>query len=430
MIPMIQVIKDKVLLDIAGRRDRQKLYQGDPELTERVRTIIDDVARRGLPALLSHIQAFDSPVIKVQNLWVTPQEIDAAHAALAPESLMALRLAIKFISEYHAKQVPQGWQHDVLSGSLVGLRYQPLDRVGVYVPGGRAAYPSSVLMNVIPARMAGVPEVVVATPAGKDGKVHPLVLAAAKEVGVTRVLKAGGAQAVAALAFGFEGFAPVDKVVGPGNAYVTEAKRQVYGVVAIDKLAGPTDLTIVADHSARAPRVAAELIAQAEHDPDSEVFLITPYAPLVPAVLTEIMRQLKDLPRKEIVEKALGHSAFYEVASLAQAYDAVNALAPEHLVLMTERPKDAMFHIRHAGAIFLGHDSPVALGDYMIGPNHVLPTMGTARYAGPLGVADFLKTSSFTQMSKEDLKMLANDVALLARLEGLEGHARSLNIPG
>jgi histidinol dehydrogenase len=423
---MIPIIKQNPLNDVKKRRDRKRLYQGDPGISERVRAIVDDVAKKGLPALLSYIQSLDSPEVNVHTLWVSQAEIDSAHAGLSRDETGSLRLAIKFISDYHAQQVPQGWQRNVLASTVVGLRYQPLDRVGVYVPGGRAAYPSTVLMNVIPARLAGVPEIIMATPAAKDGSVHPLILAAAKEMGISRILKAGGAHGIAALAFGFESFEAVDKIVGPGNVWVTEAKRQVYGVVSIDKLAGPTDLTVIADPGAPPARVAADLLAQAEHDPDSEVFLIATSENLVMQVFKALDIQLADLPRSEIVRQAFAHSAVYIAGSLIDAYKLANELAPEHLALMVEKPKDAMFYIHHAGAIFLGYHSPVALGDYMIGPNHVLPTAGTARYAGPLTVADFIKASSVVHCTRDDVPALATDIERLARLAGLEGHARSV----
>lgn len=423
---MIEIISANILKNISERRSRRKRSARQTEVAQQVAAIIDHIAKEGLPALLSYIKQFDAPQITEKNLWVTEAEIDAAHAMLADEDISALRLAIKLISDYHAKQVPQGWEMKILSGSTVGMRYSPIERVGVYVPGGRALYPSTVLMNVIPARLAGVPDIIMTTPPGRDGNVFPLILATAKELGLTKILKAGGAHAVAGLALGWEGFQAVDKIVGPGNAYVTEAKRLVYGLVGIDKLAGPSDVTVLADESAVVSRIAWELLAQAEHDPDSEVFLVTTHKPLAEAVLERIRSELFTLPRKSIIEQAFKNSAIFMASSMTEAYAAVNALAPEHLQLMVTQPRNAVFYIHHAGAIFMGNDSPVALGDYMIGPNHVLPTSGTARYASPLSVFDFLKSSSLIQVSPGDRAALAPDVQRLAQLEGLEAHARSV----
>lgn len=424
---MISVISVNVKEEVLKKRSRQRLRLGNPEVAKKVSEIIAGVTARGLTALLSYIQEHDGFAINADQLWVTAAEIDRAHAQTRPEDLVALRMAIKLISAYHARQLPQGWESGVLGSSTVGWRYNPIDRVGIYVPGGRAIYPSSLLMNVIPARLAGVAELVVATPPAPDGSIHPFLLATLKELGIPTALKAGGAHAVAALAFGFHGFAPVDKIVGPGNAWVTEAKKQVFGVVAIDKLAGPSDVTVLADHSADPQRVAQELLAQAEHDPDSEVFLVTTEPALPPKVFAVLAAELETLPRADIIRQVFRQSAVFVVSNMNEAYETINALAPEHLQLQVASPRDAFFHIRHAGAIFLGHSSPVALGDYIIGPNHVLPTSGTARYASPLSVLDFVKGSSLINVSATDLKAIAPEVQRLARLEGLEAHARSVS---
>ena len=393
--------------------------------------ILESVQRRGDVALRAYTKKFDghSPV----SLEVTAQEWRQALQKVSQRDWQVLRLAAKRIASFHQRQkkiaAPRSWQFND-QGLVLGQRVTPLDRVGIYVPGGRATYPSTVLMNALPARVAGVSEIIMVTPC-LQGRIDPHTLAAAKIAGVDRVFKIGGAQAVAALAYGTKSVPRVDKIVGPGNIFVATAKSIVAarGLVGIDGFAGPTEVVIIADETARPDWIAADLISQAEHDPNASAILLSPVAPLITAVKKELAQQLKQLDRKEIATAALRKQGkFIQVANLREACERSNQIAPEHLELLVNRPKSLLPWIRHAGAIFLGHHSPVALGDYLAGPNHVLPTAGTARFASPLGVADFLKFSSIIAATSRGLSQLAAPIQTLAQLEGLTGHGKSVKL--
>ena len=388
-----------------------------------VREIIADVRSRGDQALRDYSRKFDRA--ELDALEVTPEQWDAAIAQVEPSFLEVLRKSAANIEAFHRRQIRSGFVISDQSGVVLGQKITPLARVGLYIPGGTASYPSSVLMNAIPAKLAGVPEVVMVTPA-TGGQLNPAILAAAKIAGVDRVFQVGGAQAVAALAYGTESVPQVDKIVGPGNAYVAEAKRQVFGQVAIDMIAGPSEILIVADGTCEPRFVAADLLSQAEHDKLASAVLVTDSRILAHAVAKEVERQLAELPREEIARASIEQNGKIIVTeSLEQAIDIANELAPEHLELSMDNPFDYLSRVKNAGSIFLGKYCPEALGDYFAGPNHTLPTMGTARFSSPLSVDDFIKKSSFTYYTPEALSAVAGDVAAFAEREGLRAHARS-----
>ncbi len=388
-----------------------------------VRDIIADVRSRGDAALLEYSRKFDRA--ELTALEVTPEEWDAAIAQVEPSFLEVLKRSAANIEAFHRRQIRSGFVISDRDGVVLGQKITPLARVGLYIPGGTASYPSSVLMNAIPAKLAGVPEVIMVTPA-TGGQLNPAILAAAKIAGVDRVFQVGGAQAVAALAYGTETVPQVDKIVGPGNAYVAEAKRQVFGQVAIDMIAGPSEILIVADGTCEPRFVAADLLSQAEHDKLASAVLVTDSRILAHAVAAEVERQLSELPREEIARASIEQNGKIIVAeSLEQAIDIANELAPEHLELSMDNPFDYLSRVQNAGSIFLGKYCPEALGDYFAGPNHTLPTMGTARFSSPLSVDDFIKKSSFTYYTPEALSAVAGDVAAFAEREGLRAHARS-----
>lgn len=400
-----------------------------PELTRAVepavREIIDRVRAEGDAALSDYTRRFDGLDLGRVPLEVSAAELDQALAELDADVAVHLRLAVARIRAYHERQLPQSWFTDEEDGILLGQKVTALERVGVYVPGGTAAYPSSVLMNVLPAKVAGVNEVIMASPAGRGD--NQVVLAAARLCGVSRVFRLGGAQAVAALAYGTESVPAVDKIVGPGNAYVATAKRLVYGRVGIDMVAGPSEIMVVADDSADPAWIAADLLSQAEHDPLAVTVLVTPAAALAAAVKEQLEEQLRDLSRREIAAQALvDQGALVVTRDLDEALNLANAFAAEHLELAVADPLGALSRIRHAGAIFLGRHTPEALGDYLAGPNHVLPTGGTARFSSPLGVHDFIKRSSVLSFTGAALARYAGPVRALAELEGLEAHGRAV----
>ena len=389
-----------------------------------VADIIADVRRRGDAALKDYALKFDR--VALDSLEVSPGEFDAAFDAVEPEFIDVLHTAAANIRQFHEKQVRNSFIITEREGVVMGQKVTPLDRVGLYVPGGTAAYPSTVLMDAIPAKLAGCGEIVITTPPGKDGSVNPAILAAAKVAGVDRVFKVGGAQAVAALAYGTQSVPCVDKIVGPGNAFVAEAKKQVFGRVAIDMIAGPSEILIVADGNSDAREVAADLLSQAEHDKMASAVLVTDSVSLAQAVQAEVDRQVRLLPRVEIASASIDVNGKIIVAeSIDQAIDISNAIAPEHLELCLDNPFDYLEKVRHAGSIFMGRSCPEALGDYLAGPNHILPTGGTARFYSPLSVDDFVKKSQYTYFTREALGKVADDIALFARKEGLEAHARS-----
>ena len=397
------------------------------DVTTTVREIIANVIKDGDRALLSYCERFDGA--KLQSLEVSPQELDAAMSAVEPEFIRILETAAGNIRKYHQNQVRSGFEIQGADGVVMGQKVIPVDRVGIYVPGGTAAYPSTVLMDSIPAKIAGCGQIVMVTPPGKDGSVNPAILAAAKIAGVDRIFKIGGAQAVAALAYGTQSVPKVDKIVGPGNAFVAEAKRQVFGQVAIDMIAGPSEILVVADSSANPAYVAADLLSQAEHDKLASAVLVTDSMALAQAVQAQIEQQLETLERRQIARESIDNNGKIIVAdTLDAAVEISNAIAPEHLELCVENPFDYLDKIRHAGSIFMGSYCPEALGDYLAGPNHTLPTSGTARFSSPLSVDDFVKRSQYTYYTPEALKKVAPDVAYFARTEGLTAHARSAMI--
>ncbi|WP_159888372.1 histidinol dehydrogenase [Paenibacillus puerhi] len=408
---------------------KREVEYGSPEQNERVRRIIEEVRQHGDDALRRFAQEFDR--VELQELRVTDSEIEEAYRKVDNEFLEAIREASVNIRRFHEKQLRASWMDMQPDGTILGQVMRPLRRVGLYVPGGKAAYPSSVLMNAIPAQVAGVPEIVMVTPpatAGVEG-IDPHILVAAAEAGVREIYRVGGAQAVAALAYGTESIAPADKVVGPGNIYVALAKRYVFGVVDIDSIAGPSEIVVLADESADASYIAADLLSQAEHDEMASAILVTPSEELAQAVKTEVERQLAVLPRREIAEQSIrDNGAILTVSSLEEGVEVVNRLAPEHLEILVQEPFAYIGKIENAGAIFLGPYSSEPVGDYFAGPNHVLPTNGTARFSSPLNVDHFMKKSSVIYYSKEALLRDGGKIMSLARHEGLEAHARAIEI--
>jgi histidinol dehydrogenase len=412
------------------RLERESDY-GTPEQNAAVAEVVAAVRKEGDAALLRYTEAFDKVKLTPDQLRVTAEEMEAAYSRVEPEFLKALRQAAANIRAFHEKQKRGSWMDVAPDGTMLGMVIRPLRRVGLYVPGGKAAYPSSVLMNAIPAKVAGVPEIAMVTPPATGGQegINPYILVAAAEAGVTEIYRVGGAQAVAALAYGTESIAAVDKICGPGNIYVALAKRAVFGAVDIDSIAGPSEIAVLADDSADPRYVAADMLSQAEHDEMASAVLITPSEKLARAVEAELRRQVALLPRREIAEKSLEqYGAILLVNDLEEGVRVVNRLAPEHLEVMTEDPMALLGGIENAGAIFLGPYSSEPVGDYYAGPNHILPTNGTARFSSPLNVDDFLKKSSLIRYSKEALMRDASGIAVLARHEGLEGHARAVEI--
>jgi histidinol dehydrogenase len=393
-----------------------------------VREIIDDVVARGDGALVEYTRRFDGLDLTPDTLRIDDAEIDAAEAQCAPEALEALRLAKERIEVYHREQRPAASISTDALGVTLGWRWTAIESVGLYVPGGRASYPSSVLMNAVPAKVAGVPRIAMAVPT-PGGEINPLVLAAARLAGVDEVFRVGGAQAVAALAYGTQTITPVAKIVGPGNAYVAAAKRRVFGQVGIDMIAGPSEVLILADGNANPDWVAADLLAQAEHDPAAQSILVTDSPALADAVQAAVERQLATLPKAEIARASWADfGAIILVPRLEEAVPLVDRLAPEHLEIETEHPEALAAMIRNAGSIFLGSHTPEAIGDYVGGPNHVLPTARSARFSSGLGVLDFMKRTSILKCSREALRALGPAAIALGRAEGLEGHARSVAI--
>ena len=391
-----------------------------------VTAIIADVRARGDEALFDYTARFDKA--ELTALEVSPAEIDEAFETVEPEFLDILREAADNIRCFHEKQVRNSFVIN-RSGVVMGQKVSPIERVGLYVPGGTAAYPSTVLMDSIPAKIAGCETIVMVTPPGKDGKVNPVILAAAKIAGVDRIFKIGGAQAVAALAYGTKSVPKVDKIVGPGNAYVAEAKKQVFGKVAIDMIAGPSEILVVADATADPRHVAADLLSQAEHDRMASAVLVTDNAEFAQAVSEELEIQIPQLPRADIARTSIDNNGKIIVADdLRKAIDISNEIAPEHLELCVDNPFDYLDDIKHAGSIFMGKHCPEALGDYFAGPNHTLPTSGTARFSSPLSVDDFVKKSQFTYFTKDALGKVAHKVAYFAEKEGLHAHAKSATI--
>ncbi len=392
-----------------------------------VREVLQAVKRQGDKAVLHYTAEFDHQILKAEELRVTGSEIDTAYQQISGELLSAIKLACQQIEAFHRQRVPKSWVHFGDDNIVLGKRYTPVDRAGLYVPGGLASYPSTVLMNAIPAKVAGVPRVVMMTPPGIGKGINPAVLVAAQEAGVQEIYRVGGAQAIAALAYGTGTIPQVNVIAGPGNIYVTLAKKLVYGMVGIDSLAGPSEVLIIADDTANPVYVAADLLAQAEHDPMAAAILLTTDAGLAKDVQLAVERQLVDHPRRTLTEKALAHYGLIVlVESLEVAAAFANEFAPEHLELEIEDPWALLPQIRHAGAIFLGHSTPEAVGDYLAGPSHTLPTSGAARYASALGVETFIKHSSIIQYSQTALEKAASTIDVLAKAEGLASHADSV----
>lgn len=395
-----------------------------------VSEIIENVKTSGDNALIEYCKKFDGADLKaIGGLEVSQEEIDEAFRTVEPRFLEVLEKAAVNIRNFHEKQVRNSFIISENDGVVIGQKVIPIEKVGLYVPGGTAAYPSTVLMDSIPAKIAGCKEICITTPPGADGKVNPVILAAAKIAGVDRIFKTGGAQAVAALAYGTETVPKVDKIVGPGNAFVAEAKKQVFGRVAIDMIAGPSEILVVADGGSNPKYIAADLLSQAEHDKMASAVLVTDSMELAKAVSEELERQIPLLPRNEIARISIDDNGKIIVADdLMKAIDIANEIAPEHLELCVEQPFDYLDKIKHAGSIFMGRYCPEALGDYFAGPNHTLPTSGTARFSSPLSVDDFVKKSQYTYYTKDALEKVAYDVAYFAEKEGLSAHARSATI--
>lgn len=398
--------------------------QSKPGVEDIVKNIIDDVKKNGDEALKKYAKKFDNA--DICDVEVSRQEIESAMGEVEPEFIEILENAAENIREFHMHQVRNSFVINKNDGIVLGQKILPLSRVGLYIPGGTASYPSSVLMNCIPAKIAGVDEIVMTTPTGSDGKISPNILAAAKIAGVDRVYKTGGAQAIAALCFGTETIKPVDKIVGPGNVFVAEAKRQVYGFVDIDMIAGPSEILIIADGDNNPSHLAADMLSQAEHDKLATAVLVTDSSELAGAVASELEKQIPLLPRSEIARESIDSNGKIIVTDDLKASIAVsNKIAPEHLEVCVNNPFDYLSDIRNAGSIFLGKNCPEALGDYFAGPNHTLPTSGTARFSSPLSVDDFVKKSAFTYYTKDALAKVNKQIAYFAEKEGLSAHARS-----
>lgn len=411
----------------------EDLLKRDPnhytQYADAVQEIVDTVKADGDKALFAYTKKFDHAVVKAENIRVSEEELQEAIDQVDPELVEVMKRALVNIRSYHEKQKRYSWFDTKADGSILGQKITPLASVGVYVPGGKAAYPSSVLMNIVPAQVAGVPKIVMVTPCNAQGKVNPVTLVAAHLAGATQVYKAGGAQAVAALAFGTESIPRVDKIVGPGNIYVALAKKAVYGHVSIDSIAGPSEILVIADETANPRYVAADLLSQAEHDELASAILVTTSQKLAEEVADEIDKFLQELSRKEILEKSLENYGYILVVdSLQEAVDTANDIASEHLEIVTANPFEVMTKIRNAGAIFLGQYSSEPLGDYFAGPNHVLPTNGTAKFFSPLNVDDYVKKSSIIYYSKEALEPVHEDIIKFAEAEHLTAHANSIRV--
>ncbi|MGI5898985.1 MAG: histidinol dehydrogenase [Christensenellales bacterium] len=426
---MIKIISANDL----GERELEKILgrSGDDGGVEQAaRSIVDDVRQNGDAALVKYTKKFDWPDIAgAESLRVSGEEIDEGAAGCTKEYMDMLSRAAENIRAFHEKQLRSGFMIAEKPGVVLGQRITPLDSAGLYVPGGTASYPSTVLMDAIPAKIAGVERVVLATPPGGDGKIPAQVLAAAKIAGVTQIYKMGGAQAIAALAYGTRTVKAVDKIVGPGNAYVAAAKRLVFGRVGIDMIAGPSEILIIADAESSGENVAADMLSQAEHDAMASAILVTDCSDLAQKVAKELERQMAELPRSEICRASIeNHGLIIIAESLEQAAEISNRIAPEHLELFMDDPFAFLPLIKHAGSIFMGRHTPEALGDYFAGPNHTLPTSGTARFSSPLSVDDFIKKSSYIYYDKKALENVGGDVAAFAESEGLKAHGRSVEI--
>ncbi|MDF2634665.1 MAG: Histidinol dehydrogenase [Pelosinus sp.] len=422
---------DQVSLGDSAKNHIKKVFASELTAPQVVERIIHDIRLQGDEALLRYTQDIDGISLTAETLEVTAAEFEEALEQVDGQILAAIRQAIANVKSFHTEQLPKTWLTYREHGTMLGQSCIPLERVGIYVPGGTAIYPSSVIMNAVPAVVAGVKEIIMVVPPSKDGSVNPNVLAAAQEAGVTRVFKAGGAQAIAALAFGTKLIPKVDKITGPGNIFVTLAKKAVYGHCDIDMLAGPSEILIVADETANPSHIAADMLSQAEHDVLASSILITDSSTLVSKVEIELQRQLAELPRMEIAEASLKKNGLMIVVqNIMEAIELANISAPEHLEIITEQPFTLLPYVKNAGAVFLGNYSPEPLGDYLAGPNHVLPTGGTARFYSVLNVETFMKKTSIIAYSKKALQAVANQVITLAEAEGLEAHANAIRVRG
>lgn len=421
---MIPILK---LRDLTDEQILNRDIQAEENVSAAVDAVIANVRKNGDAALLEYTERFDG--VKLETLQVKPEELDAAVAGLDKTLLKTLEQAAENIRTFHQAQVRQDVVLTDKPGVVLGQRYTPIEKVGICVPRSPVAFPSTILMNVIPAKIAGVKEIVLVTPPEKDGSVSPAALAAAHIAGVDRIFKIGGAQAVAALAYGTQTVPAVDKIVGPGGIFVATAKRKVFGKVGIDMIAGPSEILVLADGSCNPRWVAADLLSQAEHDVLASAVLVTDSEDLAKAVQLEVERQLELLPREPVARKSIeGSSKILLCSDLGEAINVANRIAPEHLEICTDDPFAVLPRIRNAGSIFLGKNAPEALGDYFAGPNHTLPTSGTARFSSPLGVDDFVKKSQFIYYTRDALAQVAEPIAAFAREEGLEGHARSVTV--
>lgn len=424
---IVQLNEDSLKDLLAG------LLKRDPnnytEYTSQVQEIVDGVKERGDEALFAYTEKFDGAKVSADNIRVTEEEIEAAMAQVPEELLAVMKTSMENIRRYHEKQKRNSWFDARPDGTILGQKMTPLDSVGVYVPGGKAAYPSSVLMNIIPAQVAGVERIVMVTPPGKDGSVNPVTLTAAHLAGATEVYRAGGAQAVAALAFGTASIPRVRKIVGPGNIFVALAKKAVYGHVSIDSIAGPSEILVIADEKANPRYVTADLLSQAEHDQLASAILVTPSMELAKEVSRQAQEMTECLSRRDIIQASLDNYGYILVVeNMKEAIQAANEIAPEHLEILTDNPFEVMTKIRNAGAIFMGPYSSEPLGDYFAGPNHVLPTNGTAKFFSPLNVDDFVKKSSIIYYSREALKEASQDIETFAKAEQLTAHANSIHV--
>lgn len=424
IIPLDEGSRKNILEDLLKRDPNQ--YS---QYAETVSAIVEHVKEDKDEALFSYTLQFDKAEINAENVQVSQEEIEEARAQIDPKLFAIMEKSMENIREYHQRQILQSWFSSKPDGTILGQKITALESVGVYVPGGKAAYPSTVLMNIIPAKVAGVERIVMVTPPGKDGKVNPVTLTAAHLAGVTEVYKVGGAQAVAALAFGTESIPRVNKIVGPGNIFVALAKKAVYGHVSIDSITGPSEILVLADETANPRYVAADLLSQAEHDELASAILVTTSMELAEAVSKEVDHLLKTLSRREILEKSLENYGYLLIArSLDEAIETANEIASEHLEIVTKNPFEVMTKIRNAGAIFIGPYSSEPLGDYFAGPNHVLPTNGTAKFFSPLGVDDYVKKSSIIYYSKEALEAVHTEIEAFAESEQLTAHANSIRV--
>ena len=424
---MIRIMRPNECDDLLARLAARSVAL-DPELMKAVGAILDDVRRRGDEALIEYTERFDGVKLTAEQLRIDEETLHRSADRVDKRVLTALRQAIANVRTFHENQIERSWEISPVDGVRLGQRITPLDSAGLYVPGGTAAYPSSVIMNVVPAQVAGVERIVVATPPRTLAE-SPAVAAALRELNVTEVYAVGGAQAIAALAFGTQSVSRVDKITGPGNKYVAAAKKLVFGVVGIDSIAGPSEVLIVADDSVRADFIAADLLAQAEHSEDASAILITTSESLAQAVAQEVQRQAKSLPRRAIADASLrDYGAIVVTNTIDEACEIANSIAPEHLQVVTRDDEAAAAKIRHAGAIFFGEHTPEAVGDYLAGPNHVLPTGRTARFSSALGVYDFVKRTSLLRYSADAFGKASDSIAALAECEGLSAHARSASI--